>query len=313
MIIGYIRVSTIEQELKNQKNAILDFCNAGKMIVDDFIEIQSSSRRTLKDRKINDLVDRVQEKDIVVVTELSRLGRSVSEVLNIVNTIIDKKCRLICIKENIDIEQNQSIQSKIMVTMISLFADLERDLISKRTKEMLAFKKSIGVKLGRPTGPGKSKLEPLKEQIQGYLDKDVSILSTAKLLGVSYTTIHNFIRKNKMLKRSQKEKIQVQKLKIEKIRLNLIISNNQKGTRSVKTAIDRVKQYVFPHFDPDFRNIGHNKYILRIRYKENSELNEIISQLLADINETANFKNCLTNGTSVVSLDRSNLVWNSFT
>ena len=200
MIIGYIRVSTIKQDLNNQKNAILGYCNNRKMIVDEFIEVQSSSRKSKKDRKINELIDQVQEKDILVVTELSRLGRSVSEVLDIVNTLVSKKIRLICIKESIDIENDQSIQSKIMITMVSLFADLERDLISKRTKESLALKKAMGVKLGRPPGPGKSKLEPYKEQIQGYLDKNISIVSIARLLEVSYTTIHNFIRKNKMLK-----------------------------------------------------------------------------------------------------------------
>ncbi len=309
MIIGYIRVSTIEQDLNNQKTAILNFCNQKKMIVDDFIEAQSYSRKSKLDRKLNELFDRVQEKDILVVTELSRLGRSVSEVLDIVNTLVEKKVRLVCIKEGIDIEKNQSIQSKIMITMVSLFADLERDLISKRTKETLAMKKAMGIRLGRPPGPGKSKLEPLRDQIQGYLDKNISILNIARLLDVSYTTIHNYIRKNKMLKGSEKEKLLAQKQKIEKVKLHLTITNLVKGGRGVKRAIDDIKILVLPHFDPSIRNIGYNKFILRIRYKYYEELDKTIKTLLEEIQDYANLKNSTSEDTYIQSMDREEVFW----
>lgn len=309
MIIGYIRVSTIEQDLNNQKNAILAFCNNRKMIVDDFVEVQSSSRKSKKDRKLDELMTLVQEKDVLVVTELSRLGRSVSEVLDIVNTLAEKKVRLICIKENIDIEKNQSIQSKIMITMVSLFADLERDLISARTKESLATKKAMGIRLGRPPGPGKSKLEPLKEQIQVYLDKNISILNIARLLDVSYTTIHNFIRKNKMLKGSEKAKILAQKQKIEKVKLHLKIATRMKGGRGVTRAIDNVKSLVLPHFDPSFKNLGHNKFVLKVRYKDLDELDTSITTLLDEIRNHAHMKNCVSDDTSIASMDRSETFW----
>jgi DNA invertase Pin-like site-specific DNA recombinase len=309
MIIGYIRVSTIEQDLNNQKNAILNYCNNNKMIVDDFVEVQSSSRKSRKDRKIHELFDMVKEKDILVVTELSRLGRSVSEVLDIVNTLVEKKTRLVCIKEKIDIEQNQSIQSKIMITMVSLFADLERDLISQRTKEALALKVTMGVKLGRPPGPGKSKLEPLKDQIQGYLDKNISILNIARLLDVSYTTIHNYIRKNKMLKGSEKEKLQAQKQKVEKVKLHLNVTNRIKGGRGVRRAIDDIKVLVLPHFDPSFRNIGHNKFILRVRYKSYDDLDKTIEILLDEVRDYADLKNCTSEDTSVQSMNRDSVFW----
>jgi DNA invertase Pin-like site-specific DNA recombinase len=309
MIIGYIRVSTIEQNLNNQKNSILNYCNNLKMIVDEFIEVQSSSRKSKKDRKLVDLFDRVQEKDILVVTELSRLGRSVSEVLDIVNTLVEKKVRLICIKEKIDIEKNQSIQSKIMITMVSLFADLERDLISQRTKEALSLKVAMGVKLGRPPGPGKSKLEPHKDQIQGYLDKNISILNIARLINVSYTTIYNFIQKNKMLKGSKKEKILAQKQKIEKVKLHLTISNLMKGGRGVTRAIEDIKTLVLPHFDPSFRNVGHNTFILRIRYKDYSQLDSAMETLLEDIQNSANLKNCTAEETNIDSMDRVDASW----
>ena len=308
MIIGYIRVSTIEQDLKNQKNAILEFCNSKKLIVDDFIQVESSSRHSKRSRKINEVTEALKKGDIIIVTELSRLGRSVSEVLGIVSAIIDKKSRLICIKESIDIQDNHSIQSKIMITMVGLFAELERDLISQRTKEALAYKKSIGVKLGRPRGPGKSKLQPHKESIEKYLDKNISVMSIAKLLDVSYTTLHNFIKKNRILKGSEKAKILAQRKRIEKVKLHLNIVNNKRG-RGIKPSIQGIKDMVLPYFDPSFRNIGHNKFILRIQYKDMEELNITIEQLLNEICRIARLKNCNASETFIVSVDQDNLSW----
>ena len=97
------------------------------------------------------------------------------------------------------------MQSKVMITMFSLVADLERDLISQRTKEALATKKADGIRLGRPAGPGKSKLDPHLPQIQEFINKKVSLLSISKILGVSYSNLFNFVKKRK-LKVSQNEK-----------------------------------------------------------------------------------------------------------
>ena len=204
MVIGYIRVSKVCQELDHQRNTILAFANRRKIIVDEFIKIEVSSRKNQKERKINELLERVGNDDILIITELSRLGRSISEVISLVNELINKGVRLISIKENIDLKDRHSIQSKVMITMFSLFAELERDLISQRTKEALATKKAGGIKLGRPKGPGKSKLDPYREQIQEFLDKDVSMLSIAKIIGVSYPTLFHYVKQRKMLKASQK-------------------------------------------------------------------------------------------------------------
>ena len=149
-------------------------------------------------------MERANKDDIFIITELSRLGRSISEVISLVNELINKGVRLISIKENIDLKDRHSIQSKVMITMFSLFAELERDLISQRTKEALATKKAGGIKLGRPKGPGKSKLDPYREQIQEFLDKDVSMLSISKIIGVSYPTLFHYVKQRKMLKASQK-------------------------------------------------------------------------------------------------------------
>lgn len=204
MIIGYLRVSKISQDLDHQRNSILNYSNEHKMIVDEFIEIEISSKKNKEQRKIDELARKLHKEDTLIITELSRLGRSISEVMSFINEQIDKGVRLISIKECIDLKETQSMQSKVMITMFSLVAELERDLISQRTKEALASKKASGVRLGRPKGPGKSKLDPYKDQIQGFLDKDVSLLSISKILGVSYPTLFSFTKHRNMLKASQK-------------------------------------------------------------------------------------------------------------
>ena len=205
MVIGYIRVSKASQDTAHQRNAVLEYAHKNKLIVDEFIELEVSSRKTLTQRKVDNLLSRVEKGDIVVVSELSRLGRSISEIISTVNILVDSGGRFISIKENIDIKDRHSMQSKVMITMFSLVADLERDLISQRTKEALATKKADGIRLGRPAGPGKSKLDPHLPQIQEFINKKVSLLSISKILGVSYSNLFNFVKKRK-LKVSQNEK-----------------------------------------------------------------------------------------------------------
>ena len=135
--------------------------------------------------------------------------------------------------------------------MGSLLADLKRELIRKRTKESLELKKSMGIKLGRQKSPRKLKLESYKEQIQGYLDKDISFINIARLLDISYTIIYNFIQKNKLLKGSIKTKMLSEKQKVEKTKLYLGAVNMHKGGRGIKQAIDNIKAFVLPKNEPD--------------------------------------------------------------
>jgi DNA invertase Pin-like site-specific DNA recombinase len=198
MTLGFIRISTIYQDLENQRNVILHYAQGDKLLIDEFFELKLSTRKKELQDELENLLLRLNKGDTLIMTELSRLGRSVSEVTKYVNQIIEKGVRLICLKEGIDLKNQHSMQSKVMITMFSLFGELERDLISQRTKEALATKKAQGVKLGRPKGPGKSKLDPRKEEIQLFLDKKVSKLSISKILGVSYPTLYNFVAKHKM-------------------------------------------------------------------------------------------------------------------
>ena len=137
---------------------------------------------------------------MLIVSELSRLGRSVGQVITIVDQLIKKKVKVICLKENIRIRLNggQDIQTKVMVTMFSLFAEIERDLISERTKEGLARARAEGKLLGRPKGPGKSKLDPYKEEIIALLKTGSTKTYLAKKYGVTPPTLYNWLNKRQI-------------------------------------------------------------------------------------------------------------------
>lgn len=155
MIYGYIRVSTHEQNLDSQKNMISRYCMEHRLIIDEWIELEISSRKSTIQRRIDELLEKLSPGDVVIISELSRLGRSIKETLNIIETIINQKLsRLILIKQNLDLDpKNQSnITNKILITVFSMVAELERDFISERTKEGLRARVAKGIKLGKPKG-----------------------------------------------------------------------------------------------------------------------------------------------------------------
>ena len=165
-VIAYLRVSTDRQDIDNQRLEILTYANQHNMKIDEFIEVEISSRKDLLKRRIGELLTKVAAGDTVIVAELSRIGRSIVEVINIVNELVQKKVRLIAIKQALGIRDNGDMQTKIMITMFSLFAEIERDSISQRTKAALAAIKAGGKKLGKPKGTiGKSKLDPYRDFI----------------------------------------------------------------------------------------------------------------------------------------------------
>ena len=137
---AYLRISTGGQELNNQRLAILDYAQKEKLQIDRFLEIQSSSRKSLKERGIDGLFSGMEAGDLLLVSEISRLGRSVGQIIQIVDELIKNQINFIAIKENIRLNGKQDIQSKVMITMFGLFAEIERDLISERTREGLVAK-----------------------------------------------------------------------------------------------------------------------------------------------------------------------------
>lgn len=198
-VLGYLRVSTLQQDLESQKLAILEYARRNELHVDEFIEITISSRRTLKQRRIDELLNILDVGDSLIVAELSRLGRSVGQIISLVDQLIKNKVRLIAIKESIDVNGKKDMQTKIMITLFGLFAEIERDLISIRTREALAARKAKGVKLGRPKGkPGKSKLDEHKDEIIRLIKSGVPKTKVAKKFNTSQPNLYNFLHKNKI-------------------------------------------------------------------------------------------------------------------
>ncbi|MBF0520352.1 MAG: recombinase family protein [Nitrospirae bacterium] len=195
--IGYIRVSTDDQDYRNQKYEILNYCDKEHTKVDTWIELEVSTLRSLKERAIEELLSSLQAGDRLIVTELSRLGRSTSEVIQLVKKLAALKVEFISVKQGLKINSSNDndMASKIMVTIFSLLAELERDLLSHRTKTALERAKADGKKLGRPKGLGKSRLDGKEGEIRGLLDKRVTKANIAKILDVSWGTVDNFIKR----------------------------------------------------------------------------------------------------------------------
>lgn len=195
--VAYLRVSTAEQSNDKFQAAILKFANSRKFGPVEFVEEVVSGKTYWRKRRIGSLIDEMGEGDKLLVPELSRLGRSTLEVLEILKTAKDKGIAVYDAKGNLELN-GDSMQSKVMSTMFALFAELERDFISQRTREALAAKKRQGVKLGRPPGRGKSRLDPHREEIIALLKTGVPKTRVAGKYGVKTSTLYNWLKKNKI-------------------------------------------------------------------------------------------------------------------
>ncbi len=196
--IGYLRVSTMDQDLEKNKSEILLLANERKLGHVNFVEEKVSGRVSWKKRKIANVMNELSDGDSLLVNELSRLGRSMLECMEILSIAIDKGINVYSVKGNWQLDQ--TIQSKIVAMAFSMAAEIERDLISQRTKEALRVKKAQGVKLGRPKGPGKSKLDPFKPEIEALLANG----STQKFIANRYDTteanLYHWMKKHNIKK-----------------------------------------------------------------------------------------------------------------
>ena len=199
--VAYIRASTNKQDVDNQKLEILEYARKHDLKVDEFIEITISSKRTTKQRRIDEMMEKLEGSGILIATELSRLGRSTAEVITLVNQLLKQNVRVILTKQNLDITTH-NMASKIIITLFSLFGELERDLISLRTKEALAAKKSKGIQLGKPKGTiQKSMYDKDLETIKGWLALGLSGRKISQNLGYgSYISLNTFLKKRKLRK-----------------------------------------------------------------------------------------------------------------
>lgn len=214
--IGYIRVSTEKQDLKNQQHTILTYANDRRLTPVEFIEVKISSRKNEEDRKIAELIEQLMDGGTLIVSDLTRLGRSVGGIVSLLNRLIAQNVKVHMIKENLFIDPlNRNPFTDFQINVISAFGQLERDIISQRTKDALAARKARGVKLGRKKGstrPGK--LTPYHKEILEYLNVgNLPLASIAKIINskmeeaklkpASYQTFIAYINKNKELKKAR--------------------------------------------------------------------------------------------------------------
>jgi DNA invertase Pin-like site-specific DNA recombinase len=195
---AYLRVSTAQQDLNSQKLELHEYARCHDLKIDEFVEIEISSRQSTKARKIDALLEALQEGDLLIVSELSRLGRSVGQVIQIIDSLIKKRVLFVAVKESIKINGRQDIQTKTMITMFGLFAEIERDLISERTKQGLIAAKKKGKLLGRPKGSGKSKLDKFKPEIEALLKNGSSKTFVAKRYETSLPNFYKWMKKHKI-------------------------------------------------------------------------------------------------------------------
>lgn len=196
MNYGYIRVSTDKQTTKNQRFEIQNFAKERGIKINEWIEETISATRKLEDRKFGQLLQRMQKGDQLVVTELSRLGRNLMQIMSILHRCMEKDIQVFTIKERYELGNN--INSKVLAFAFGLSAEIERNLISQRTKEALARRKAEGVVLGRPKGrkSDKLKLTGKEEEIRKLLSKRVSYSAIGRIMGVHRLTVSEFVKNN---------------------------------------------------------------------------------------------------------------------
>ena len=192
--VAYLRVSTLDQDIGKNKADILHFANHRDLGKVHFVEEIVSGRKPWRERKIAQMLEELQSGDTLIVSELSRLGRSMLECMEILALATRNGIHVYSVKGSWQLDH--SIQSKIIALAFSMAAEIERDLISQRTKEALRFKKEQGIQLGRPKGPGKSKLDSFRPEIESLLANGATQKFIAHRYHTTEANLHNWIKKH---------------------------------------------------------------------------------------------------------------------
>ena len=195
MVIGYIRVSTSKQSYAHMEREMKEYAAKNGLVIDKWIEETISSRKPLQKRKLGELLETIEEGSILIASEISRLGRSLMEVMEILQICLNKNCQVITIKENYHL--GNDIQSQVLAFAFGLSAQIERQLISQRTQTAIDNKKAQGIKLGRPLGAESKRLKLSKnaKRIRDLLDKGISKNQIARIMGVQKMTLRRFIQR----------------------------------------------------------------------------------------------------------------------
>ena len=192
MIYGYCRISTSHQTVLNQRHEIQTFADKNNIKIDKWVDEVISSRKHLDERKLGKILKKLKKGDILIASELSRLGRNLLEVMGILQQCLEKDCQIWTLKENYRL--GADIQSKVLAFAFGLASEIERQLISERTKNSLQRLKDEGKHLGRPYGFSYKKLQRRHDKIKELLDKNVSKSEIARLMGCTWQTLHRYIK-----------------------------------------------------------------------------------------------------------------------
>jgi DNA invertase Pin-like site-specific DNA recombinase len=192
MLYGYVRVSTIEQDTARQRADILEAANASGLQVAKWVEEKASG--VAKDRAIHALIDRIEEGDVVAVTELSRVGRSLREINDMISKCRDKRAPIWTVNNGQHLGADMDVAAEALLFAVGIGAQIERDLIIERTRSGLRAARARGVRLGHI--PGASKLDNKADEIPKLLAARVSKAAVARILGVSRTTVVQWVRRH---------------------------------------------------------------------------------------------------------------------
>ena len=194
MVYAYIRVSTQDQSYQSQRHEIERWCQQSGILVDKWVEEKVSGMKTVQERTLGKTLGKMKKGDLLLCTELSRLGRNMMMVMSILNRSMEKGIRIKSIKDDFDLSDD--LHSKIIAFAFSLAAEIERNLISERTKEALAAKKAEGKKLGRPCGKSRQRqrFEQLREEVVKMRKENIPYKIIAERVGVHENTLKRYLR-----------------------------------------------------------------------------------------------------------------------
>jgi len=198
-VIGYIRISTDKQDLDKQRHLLLEHARANRLMIDEFVEVEVSSRKGMGERRIDELLNKLHAGDMLLVAELSRLGREMLQVLNLINDLIAKGVQITFVRQP-ELSTTGS-HGKLLLAIYGYFAEAEREFISIRVKQGLAAVKAKGGKLGRPKGSRNRErvLDPYRDEILKYLRRGIDLASVRKMINpeleqpVSYNSYKYFV------------------------------------------------------------------------------------------------------------------------
>lgn len=199
MIVAYLRVSTGHQVLENQKNEIERFAEEKGITIDRWVTEVVSGKKKGKDRRLGRLIRTMKPGDQIIVTEVSRLSRTLLDIMTIMGDLLKRGISLYSVKDGLDLDD--SINTKVLIFAFGLVAEIERNLISMRTREALQLRKQLGIKLGRPYGasPKTAILEERQSEIAKMMKQGVSKAAICRKYDISYSTLKRFFERNNAL------------------------------------------------------------------------------------------------------------------